>query len=137
MQHMTARFRVLTLAMAFIMALTSLPLVPVQAAMVTTDQVITQSEIEADRERVRAFLGRAEVQRELQALGINPAEAAERVSTLSDAEVQQIAGRLDQLPAGQNAVGAIIGAAVLIFLVLLVTDLLGLTDVFPFVKKNQ
>jgi hypothetical protein len=68
-------------------------------------------------------------------LGVDPAEAAQRVAGLSDAEVQQIAGHLDQLPAGQSAVGAILGAALLIFLVLLITDLLGLTDVFPFVRK--
>ena len=69
------------------------------------------------------------------ALGVDPAEAARRVGGLSDAEVQRIAGELDRLPAGQGAVGAVIGAALLIFIVLLITDLLGLTDVFPFVRR--
>jgi hypothetical protein len=49
--------------------------------------------------------------------------------------VREIAGQLDQLPAGQSAVGAVVGAIVIIFLVLLVTDLLGLTNVFPFVRR--
>ena len=66
---------------------------------------------------------------------VDPAEAVQRVAGLSDAEVQRIAGHLDQLPAGQGAIGAVIGAAVLIFLILLVTDLLGLTDVYPFVRN--
>jgi hypothetical protein len=45
---------------------------------------------------------------------------------------------LDELPAGEGAgaIGVIVGAILIIFLVLLVTDLLGLTDVFPFVKKK-
>jgi hypothetical protein len=77
-----------------------------------------------------------DVQRQLVILGVDPEEAARRVAGLSDTEIQQIAGRLDQLPAGEGTVGAIIGAAVIIFLVLLVTDLLGLTDVFPFVNKT-
>jgi hypothetical protein len=73
------------------------------------------------------------VRQQMVALGVDPAEAMGRVASLSDAEVQQIAGHLDRLPAGGDAVVAVIGAAVLIFLVLLVTDLLGLTHIFPFV----
>ena len=47
------------------------------------------------------------------------------------------AGKLRELPAGGNAVGAFIGAALIVFLVLLLTDILGYTDVFPFVKKHK
>jgi hypothetical protein len=50
--------------------------------------------------------------------------------------VREIAGQLDQLPAGQSAIGAVVGAILIIFLVLLVTDLLGLTNVFPFVNHR-
>jgi len=62
-----------------------------------------------------------------------------RVAGLSDEEIQQITGRLDELPAGEGAGGAIgivVVAILIVFLVLLLTDLLGLTDVFPFVKKK-
>jgi hypothetical protein len=57
---------------------------------------------------------------------------------LSNEEIRQIAGRLVELPAGEGAgaIGIVVGAILIIFLVLLVTDLLGLTDVFPFVKKK-
>jgi hypothetical protein len=55
---------------------------------------------------------------------------------LSNEEIQQIAGRLDELPAGEGGVEVILGAILIIFLVLLITDLLGLTDVFPFVNKK-
>ena len=41
------------------------------------------------------------------------------------------------MPAGQGAIGVIIGAALIIFLVLLITDIVGITDVFPFVKKHR
>jgi UPF0716 family protein affecting phage T7 exclusion len=41
------------------------------------------------------------------------------------------------MPAGGDALGVVVGAAVLIFLILLVTDILGLTDIFPFVKKHR
>jgi Family of unknown function (DUF6627) len=89
------------------------------------------------RARVLAFLGRAEVREQIVALGVDPGEAAARVRALSDAQVREIAGQLDQLPAGQSVIGVVVGAILIIFLVLLITDLLGLTDVFPFVKKSR
>jgi len=42
---------------------------------------------------------------------------------------------MDQLPAGGDAIGTILGAALVIFIVLVITDILGFTDIFPFVKK--
>ncbi len=82
------------------------------------------------------FLAREDVRRQFEALGIDADEAAARAGSLSDAEVTQIAGQIDELPAGQNVAGAILGAALLIFLVLLITDLLGLTNVYPFVRAQ-
>ena len=105
-----------------------------QAALVSTDQVVAKSEVEADRTRIAAMIMRQDVQRQLRAEGVDPDEALARVATLSDAEVRQIAQQIDSMPSGQGVAGAVIGALVLIFLVLLATDLLGLTDVFPFVK---
>jgi hypothetical protein len=66
---------------------------------------------------------------------VNPEEAKARVDSLTDQEIAKIAARIDQLPAGGDGLGVIVGAAVLIFLVLLLTDILGITDIFPFVKK--
>ena len=68
------------------------------------------------------------------ALGVDPEEAQARVASLSDREIGQIAGQIDRLPAGQGVLVALIGAALFVFLVLLITDLLGLTHVFPFVR---
>ena len=69
------------------------------------------------------------------AQGIDPLEAQARVDSLSDAEAVRFAGMIEQLPAGGN-VAWIVGLAVFVFLVLLVTDILGFTDIFPFVKKK-
>jgi hypothetical protein len=128
--------RGVALVLAVVMSVISMPLGTARAALVTTDQVIAERAGATDRERVLAFLGRAEVREQIVALGVDPAEAAARVAALSDAQVGEIAGQLDRLPAGQGAVAAIIGAALIIFLVLLITDLLGLTNVFPFVKHR-
>ena len=81
------------------------------------------------------FMARDDVRAGLIELGVDPALATARVAGLSDAEIGDIAGRLDQLPAGQDIVGAILSTALVIFLVLLITDILGLTNVFPFVRR--
>ena len=127
--------RRVALALAVVLFLLTGPMDAARAALVTTEQALAGEVVGSDRDRVAAFVQRDDVRAQMVALGVDPAEAAQRVAGLSDAEVQRIAGHLDQLPAGQSAVGAILGVALLIFLVLLVTDLLGLTDVFPFVRN--
>ena len=125
----------MALVLAVVMFVTSLPLGAANAALVSTEQVLAQRDGAADRARVLEFLDRADVRDQIVALGVDPNEAAARVRALSDAQVREIAGQLDELPAGQSALGAVLGVLLIIFLILLVTDLLGLTDVFPFVRR--
>ncbi len=105
------------------------------AVMVSTDEVIHELAVEDGRARVRDFLARADVRQQMAALGVDAAEAEARIATLSDAEVQQIVDRLDRLPAGQSTAGVIVGAIVLVFLILLLTDIIGWTNVYPFVHS--
>ena len=86
------------------------------------------------RTELRSLLSRTDVQSALESAGIPVDEAQARVNTLSELELAGIQQQLDELPAGAGA-GSIVGAVVFIFLVLLITDILGLTDVFDFVKK--
>ena len=108
-----------------------------KAQMIGTSTVIAAQEQAAHRERITAFLGRDDVQRVMVQHGVSAAEAQQRVASLSDAELTKISKAMEQLPAGGDGVGSVIGAVVLIFLVLLITDLLGLTHVFPFVTHRR
>lgn len=135
MQGLRQLRRCVALVLAVVMFVVSMPLGAAQAALISTQEVLVAGDGAADRARVLAFLDRAEVRKQIAALGVDPNEAAARIAALSDAQVREIAGQLDQLPAGQSAVGAVVGAILIIFLVLLVTDLLGLTNVFPFVRR--
>jgi hypothetical protein len=116
------------------MLLMSLPVQTVQAAIVRTETVWTLSTAKSVRENLSQFLKREDVKAIMTAQGISPIEAKARVDSLSDAEIMQIADKMDQLPAGGSTVGVIIGAAVIIFIVLVITDILGYTDIFTFVK---
>ena len=105
-----------------------------KAGIIGTETVINTVQGEKSHSRVIAFLDRQEVRDAFVKKGINPEQAKSRVASLTDQEISQICKTLDQLPAGGDGFGAVIGAAVLIFLVLLVTDILGFTNVYPFVK---
>ncbi|HWH75088.1 MAG TPA: PA2779 family protein [Methylibium sp.] len=86
----------------------------------------------AQRAHVLSYLDRPEVAAGLQERGVSAEQARERVAALTDAEVAQLAHTLDTAPAGADG---FVGAIVFIFLVLLVTDILGLTKVFPFTRS--
>jgi hypothetical protein len=109
-----------------------------KAQMIGTTSVIAAQKQDANRERVTAFLNREDVQQVMAKHGVNAAEAQKRVASLSDSELTKVSQAMEQLPAGgDSAIGIIIGAALFIFVVLLITDLLGLTHVFPFVSHKR
>ncbi len=112
------------------MTLAGFPLTA-QAALVSTDEVIAAEVLTSQRERVSTFLSRDDVSQALQAQGVSPQSAKDRVQAMSDAEVAQLAGRIDQAPAG----GEVLGLLFAVFIILLVTDILGLTKVFPFTRS--
>ena len=125
---MTGQLRRMTAGLLIVcMGGLSAPL-PALAGIVSTDSVIAG----AERERLAGLLERVEVQTRLQALGVDPADARARVAALSDAEAAALAAHMDELPAG----GDLLGAAVLVFLVLLFTDIMGYTKVFPFTRST-
>ncbi|WP_211097355.1 MULTISPECIES: PA2779 family protein [Oxalobacteraceae] len=105
----------------------------VQAAMIGTDQVLAANAAQQNKERIAAALDRPEVMAQLEKMGVNKSDAQARVAALTDAEAATLANQIDTLPAG----GDVVGALVLIFVVLLVTDILGLTKVFPFTRSKR
>jgi hypothetical protein len=115
----------------------TMPFQTVCAAMIGTETVLTTTQTQNARENLIRFLERRDVQAEITAQGINPIEAKARVDSLSDAQVMRIAKKMDQLPAGGDGLGLLVGAALIVFLVLLFTDIAGYTDVFPFVKHHN
>lgn len=134
MSH-TIRFPFLrSVSLVLIFGILNLSSLQVQAGMLSTSQAISHLNASSQRERVLSFLDRQEVQEQLVKWGVNAQEAHARVQSLSDSDLQSIGGKLDQLPAGQDAGSSIVGAVVLIFIILLITDLLHLTKVFPFTR---
>jgi hypothetical protein len=83
------------------------PMQLAQAGMIGTDQVASAAS-QADRSTVIEFLGRAEVTNQLQSMGVDAATVKDRVAAMTDQEVQQIAGKIQSMPAGADSVGVIV-----------------------------
>nr|WP_294840580.1 PA2779 family protein [uncultured Methylotenera sp.] len=106
----------------------------VQAAMISSAQVAESAFSTAgdqDRARIIAALSRTDVQAALIERGIDPAQARNRVASLTDEEANAMATQIENAPAGSGIIGAIL----LVFLVLLLTDILGFTKVYPFTRS--
>ncbi|CAD5109688.1 PA2779 family protein [Zestomonas carbonaria] len=95
-----------------LLLMASLAQVPAQAAMISTGEVVASQQEQADRDKVREFLGRASVEEQMKVLGVDAALARSRVDALTAQEVASLAQRIDTLPAG----GALSGTDVIIIL---------------------
>ena len=118
---------------AFGLLALSLHLPAAHAGMIGTEAVINAAQVQQDRERLRTVFNRDDVQAQLMARGADPAQVQARVDSLTDQEVLSLSGKIDQLPAGGDALGLL----VFLFIVLLITDILGFTNIFPFVKHPK
>jgi hypothetical protein len=103
------------------------------AGMIGTEEVASSQAWPSDRATLVALLERDEVQRQLEAMGVDPADAQARVAALTDDQARDLAARFDELPAGGVDV---LGVIFTVAIVLLVTDLLGLTNVYPFMRTR-
>lgn len=106
------------------------PVAPAHAAMVPTYRISTINRVESPRQKLLRYLAREDVRAGLEKNGVTPAAAKARVDALSDDEVAAVAGKIDALPAG----GEFVGVLVFIFVLLLITDILGFTKVYSFTR---
>ena len=137
MKKVRAMAKPVSLIMAILMIVIFTPCQTVLAKMISVRTLQDAGRVEDARTFVSSVLSREEVTAAIVSRGIDVHEAMARIDALSDAEVIALADRMEQLPAGGSALGTIVGAAVIVFIVLLITDIMGFTDIFPFVRKDH
>jgi hypothetical protein len=135
MNHCLAR----TISAAVIASTLSVSFPGIAAArLIGTEEVVRTEAAMAgttvDRDVLRALFEREDVRRQLEALGVDPRQARDRVDAMTDGEIERLAGQVGSLPAGGDG-GSVLGLAFAVFLILLITDILGLTKVFPFTRS--
>lgn len=124
--HRVKRFGLILAAVSLL----GIQIAPVQAAMVGNLELLTQGQQQFDRGQLVNLLDRADVQLQLVELGVDPDAAKARVAAMTEAEIAQLNQSLADMPAG----GSVLGVLLIIFLVFVITDVLGATDIFPFIK---
>ncbi len=124
--------KTLSIAVLFAYILCFVPTSPVFAAWVGTPEAMG-----ASKAQLLSVVERQDVQAMIASMGVEPAEAARRVSAMTESEARAALDKLGQMPAGGDGFGSLVGACVFIFVLLLITDILGLTHVFPFTNRAR
>jgi septal ring factor EnvC (AmiA/AmiB activator) len=119
--------RTIALTLSFLLLIASFS--QAQAAIIANNQLIQQTQQANDRTILLQTLQRADVQQQLLAMGVTTADIESRVSHMTGAEVAQLNQQINELPAG----GDILGLLLLIFIIFVITDVIGATDIFPFI----
>jgi hypothetical protein len=118
-----------------LMVLLTVPVQSVLAAMIDTEATLdSTADGQAARSTIKAILAREDAQAVLRAQGIDPLEALARVDSLTDAEAIQIADQIEELPAGGGFFVTFLIVVGIIVIVLVITDAMGYTNVFTFVR---
>ena len=119
-------------ALAWLLSLSLVltPLAGVQAAMIDNTTLLSPEPVTHTRASLQQWLTHDVAREQLEAMGVSPEWAEQRVARLSDAELARINQGIGQLEAGSDS---FLGFLAALFIILVITDALGFTDVFPFV----
>lgn len=97
------------------------------AGMISTQQLAQDSRADQQRLHVSQFMDRADVQAQLQARGVDVADAKARIAALSPAELATLSAQIDDLPAGEGVLETLL----FILVIFMLLDIAGVTDIFP------
>ena len=123
--------------LALFMLMLSGPYQSAMAAMIATESVVDSDRAQNAREYLKSLLAREDVRNALISQGIDPAEAEIRLDSLTDEEATRAADHFQELPAGGGFFTTFLIVLFLVFIILLVTDIFGYTDIFPFVTPRK
>lgn len=99
------------------------------AEVYSSDQVIAKQQHQFNRHQVLSMVDNAEVQSKLLALGVNRDDAKQRIANMTNEELEALNSHLNDMPAG-----GIVGTVFTVLVVVAVLDLMGITDVYPFIR---
>ena len=111
-------------------AMMTLSMTNVQAALVSNQHVVNQIQINNARSAILQTVNRSDVKQRLLDMGVKPADIESRVNMMTAEEIAQLNQQIDELPAG----GDVLGVILIIFIVFVITDVIGATDIFPFIR---
>lgn len=127
-----------SVAMVCIIAILVPSLVPAtaHAGVITTRQVLDEQRTAYERQELQALVEDERIQSRLVSMGVDPDQLHDRIGVMTDRELAKVNDAIERLPAGgaHGAVGGILGILLLLFIVFVITDVIGATDIFPFIR---
>ena len=118
----------LSIVLAF--AMLSMSFSPVQAALLTNEYVIARTQHNQATTQLLQTINRSDVRDQLLSMGVSAESIESRINLMTANEIAQLNQQIGELPAG----GDILGVILIIFIVFVITDVIGATDIFPFIK---
>ncbi len=135
MKLLRQRSKFVSVFLVILMVILTVPVQSVLAAMIETEATVAITvDGQAARNTIRTILAREDAQAVLKAQGIDPLEAMARVDSLTDVEAQRIADQIEELPAGSGFFVTFLLVVGIIVIILIITDAMGYTNVFTFVR---
>ena len=119
--------RILTLTVSVL--LICAPVSQAQAAIIANAQLIDQVQLANDKEALLQTINRVDLQEQLLVMGVTTADIESRINQMTQQEIAQLNQQINELPAG----GDVLGIILIIFIVFVITDVIGATDIFPFI----
>ena len=119
-----------TLSAVLTLTLMSMPFHSAQAAMIANDVIINQAQQRDAKTELMQTIQRADVREQLASMGVGQAAVESRIDLMTHEEIARLNQQIDELPAG----GDVLGVLLVIFIVFVITDVIGATDIFPFIK---
>ena len=107
-----------------------MPLLPAQAAMIGNEQIVSQGLSHQTRDGLQQLFEQETARQQMQAWGVNPNQIKIRIDSMTDSELARINQQVNDLQAG----GDVLGILLVIFLVFVITDIIGATDIFTFIN---
>jgi len=119
--------RILTLTVSLL--LICAPISQAQAAIIANAQLIDQVQLANNKEALLQTINRVDLQEQLLVMGVTTADIESRINQMTQQEIAQLNQQINELPAG----GDVLGIILIIFIVFVITDVIGATDIFPFI----
>lgn len=122
-------------ACKFLAALLSISLLSMsfnsaRAAMIANDVLVSGLQQQDAKAELLQTINRTEVTEQLLSMGVSPEYIEQRIRSMTHEELAQLNQQIEELPAGGTN---ILGVLLVIFIVFVITDAIGATDIFPFI----
>lgn len=96
-----------------------------EAGVISTLDAIQSTQAQADLAKINGLLAHDHVREQMHALGVDEAHVQARLARLTDAELNELASRIDTAPAG-----GLLEVVGVVFVVLLILEAVGVIDIF-------